>query len=161
MLWRLTGTVWVNVNVNNEISHPVSSVMLPLNLRHFLNRNLRCQCALLFNTFFKWCFPLRCAETVPWHSILFSFTWTSALNAFLWQNIETSQCCVHVSVRNSVVLVSTKAMSHDTLSLPSSRSVVCGFVCCAAVKGMETHWFAVKHLGLYCTFSGKAKNSVE
>jgi hypothetical protein len=157
MLWRLT--LWVIANVNNELGHPLPSVMLPLNLIHFLNRNLRCQCALLMKHFL-WCFPWRCAETVPWHSILFLLRGPEHWMHFLWQNSETSQWCVHVSVRNSVVLVSTKAMSHDTLSLPSSRSVVCGFVCRAAVKAMETHWFAVEHLGLCCTFSGKAKNSM-
>jgi len=131
-------------------------------LIHFLTRNLRFQCALLIkHSRPKWCFPWRCAEILPRHSSLSLLHGPEHWLHFLWQNSETSQRCVHVSVRNSVVLLSMKAMSHGTLLLPSSRSVVSGFVCCAVVKGMETHCFAVQHLDLYYTFSGKAKNSME
>jgi hypothetical protein len=58
------------------------------------------------------------------------------MHFFMKKTVKPRNGVLHVSVRNSVVLVSTKAMSHDTLPLPSSRSVVCGFVCSAVVKGM-------------------------
>ena len=76
LFWRLTGTLWVIVNVNIELSPSVPFVMLPPNLRHcfyvlltvhlgiiFVNNQLDAQfffhvCLFLFST----CFGQPCAH---------------------------------------------------------------------------------------------------
>jgi hypothetical protein len=93
MLWRLTGTLCVTVNANVEISHPVPSLMLPPNLKHFVSRNLRCLCALLIKHFFGSNGVSRDVEQRLYEGIPFHLCMNLSINAFFMKYSKTSQWC--------------------------------------------------------------------